>query len=118
MTRQTSPRIALTAALTAAFAATLVLALPSMLPSAFAQDAAGDRAARAQQMAGEMQKRFAAADTNGDGKLTKDEAKGKMPFVYKHFDEIDTAHSGAVTLADIAAFAKAKQAARKGGSAS
>jgi len=36
-----------------------------------------------------------------------------MPFVYKHFDEIDSAHGGAVTLADIAAFARTKQAARK-----
>ena len=36
-----------------------------------------------------------------------------MPFVYKHFDEIDATHSGAVTLADIATFARTKQAARK-----
>jgi hypothetical protein len=68
-----------------------------------------------QQMGAVMQKRFAAADINGDGKLTKEEAKGKMPFVYKHFDEIDTSHSGTVTLADIAAFAQARQAARKSG---
>jgi hypothetical protein len=91
---------------------TLCLALAFFLPAgtAFAQ---ADKAERAQQMAAEMQKRFAAADTNADGKLTKDEAKNKMPFVYKHFDEIDSAHSGAVALADIAAFARAKQAARK-----
>jgi len=68
-----------------------------------------------QQRGAAMQKRFAAADTNGDGKLTKEEAKGKMPFVYQHFDEIDISHSGAVTLADIAAFAQARQAARKAG---
>jgi len=91
---------------------TLCLALALFLPAgtAFAQ---ADKAERAQQMAAEMQKRFAAADANADGKLTKDEAKGKMPFVYKHFDEIDSAHGGAVTLADIAAFARTKQAARK-----
>src|SRR5260221_13732715 len=70
-------------------------------------------AERAQKMQAELQKRFAAADANGDGKLTKDEAKGKMPMVYKHFDEIDTAHSGAVTMADIAAFAMAQRGARK-----
>ena len=94
---------------------TLCLALALSLPAgaAFAQAANGDRAERAQQMAAEMQKRFAAADANADGKLTKDEAKGKMPFVYKHFDEIDSTHAGAVTLADIAAFARTKQAARK-----
>lgn len=91
---------------------TLALALVLLLPvdAAFAQAA---NAERARQMAAEMQKRFTAADANTDGKLTKDEAKGKMPFVYKHFDEIDSAHSGAVTLADIAAFARTKQAARK-----
>ena len=94
---------------------TLALALVSLLPAgaAFAQDANADRAEHAQQMAAQMQKRFAAADANADGRLTKDEAKGKMPFVYKHFDEIDTTHSGAVTLADIAAFARAKRAAGK-----
>lgn len=88
------------------------LALVALLSAgtAFAQ---ADKAERAQQMAAEMQKRFAAADANADGKLTKEEAKGKMPFVYKHFDAIDSAHSGAVTLADIAAFARTKQAARK-----
>jgi Ca2+-binding EF-hand superfamily protein len=91
---------------------TVALVFALLLPAgaAFAQ---ADKAERAQQMAAEMQKRFAAADANADGKLTKDEAKGKMPFVYKHFDEIDTAHSGAVTLADIATFVRTKQAARK-----
>jgi Ca2+-binding EF-hand superfamily protein len=68
---------------------------------------------RAQRMQAELQQRFTAADANGDGRLTKDEAKDKMPFVYRHFDEIDTAHSGAVTLADIAAFARTQRAARK-----
>ena len=84
------------------------LVLASIAASAAAQDSD-----RIKQMAAEMQKRFAAADKNGDGRLTKDEAQAGMPYVYKHFDEIDSAHSGAVTLADIAAFARAKQAARK-----
>ena len=89
---------------------TLALVVLLAAGTAFAQ---ADKSERAQRMAAEMQKRFAAADANADGKLTKDEAKGKMPFVHKHFDEIDAAHSGAVTLADIAAFARTKQAARK-----
>ena len=90
---------------------TLCLALALLLPAGTAL-AQADKSERVQQMAAEMQKRFAAADTNADGKLTKDEAKGKMPFVYKHFDEIDTAHAGTITLADIAAFAQAQRAAR------
>ena len=88
----------------------LVLAFLLSAAASFAQTA---DAGRAQKMAAELQKRFAAADANADGKLTKDEAKDKMPFVYKHFDEIDAAHAGAITMADIAAFAQAKQAARK-----
>ncbi|HWH81866.1 MAG TPA: EF-hand domain-containing protein [Burkholderiaceae bacterium] len=70
-------------------------------------------AERAQKMQAELQKRFAAADANGDGRLTKEEAKGKMPMVYQHFDAIDSAHSGGVTLADIAAFARSQRGARK-----
>jgi hypothetical protein len=66
-------------------------------------------------MAAKFKQRFAAADKNGDGKLTKDEAQAGMPFVYQHFDEIDKAHAGAITMADIAAFAKERRAARQSG---
>jgi hypothetical protein len=76
----------------------------------FAQPADSERG---QKMVAELQKRFAAADANGDGRLTREEAQGKMPFVYKHFDEIDTAHSGSISMADIVAFARAKKAERK-----
>ena len=70
-------------------------------------------AERAQKMQAELQKRFAVADANGDGRLTKEEARRGMPMVYKHFDEIDAARSGGVTLADIAAFARSQRGARK-----
>jgi hypothetical protein len=69
---------------------------------------------RAKHMAAEMQKRFAAADKNGDGRLTRDEAQAGMPYVYKHFDEIDKTKQGQVSLAEIAAFAREQRAARKG----
>jgi EF hand len=86
--------------------AVLALALLCSSAGCLAQAADGERG---QKMAAELQKRFAAADANGDGRLTKDEAKGKMPFVYKHFDEIDTAHSGSVGMVDIVAFARTKK---------
>ena len=86
----------------------LAAALLASAATAFAQTADGN-AGGGQKMAARMQQRFAAADANGDGRLTKDEAKGKMPFVYKHFDEIDTAHSGSVGMADIAAYARARK---------
>src|SRR3954465_6391787 len=85
------------------------LVLASIAAGASAQDAD-----RAKQMAAEMQKRFAAADKNGDGRLSKDEAQAGMPYVYKHFAENDKTRQGTITLAEIAAFARAQRAARKG----
>ena len=67
------------------------LVLASIAASAAAQDHD-----RAKQVAAEMQKRFAAADKNGDGRLTKEEAEAGMPYVYKHFDEIDKTKTGSV----------------------
>jgi len=84
----------------------LVLAL--IAASSAAQDVD-----RAKERAAEMQKRFAAADKNGDGRLTKDEARAGMPYVYQHFDEIDKAKQCSITLAEIAAYAREQRAARK-----
>jgi hypothetical protein len=93
------PRLALACLLALAGAAT-----------AMAQTADTDRARK---MGAELEKRFAAADANHDGRLTKEEAKGKMPMVYQHFDEIDAAHAGSVSLAEIVRFAQAHRGARK-----
>ena len=91
-----------------------VLALAAAASSAaFGQAGEGGRG---RQGAAELQKRFAAADANHDGRLTRDEAKNGMPFVYQHFDEIDTAKSGSVSMAEIGAFFRDKAAARKAGS--
>ena len=49
----------------------------------------------------EIAERFAKCDTNRDGKLTMDEAKGCMPRIYDHFSSIDTANKGYVTVAEI-----------------
>ena len=89
----------------------LIVVAALILPATAALVQAADPG-RAAQMNAELQKRFAAADANGDGQLTRDEAKGKMPMVYKRFDDIDTAHKGTVTLADIQAYAIAQRTAR------
>ena len=89
----------------------LIAVLAATLPATAALAQAADPG-RAAQMNAELQKRFAAADANGDGQLTRDEAKGKMPRVYKRFDDIDMAHKGAVSLADIQAYAIAQRTAR------
>jgi Ca2+-binding EF-hand superfamily protein len=53
----------------------------------------------------EIKTRFAKCDKNHDGKLTKEEAKGCMPRIYDHFDYIDSAGNGYVTVAEIEAIA-------------
>lgn len=48
-----------------------------------------------------MRERFAAADKNGDGRLTREEANGKMPRVHDNFQTIDQDKKGYVTFQDI-----------------
>jgi hypothetical protein len=88
----------------------IAFALATLAAAATAQDAGAGHAGR---MAGRLQERFAAADTNHDGHLSREEAQSGMPFVYKHFDEIDKQKSGTITMADIAAFASERRAAKK-----
>lgn len=93
--------------------ATSVLAALLVLTSAAAaaQAPAGQRIERMQT---ELRKRFGAADTNVDGQLTREEA-GKMPWVSKNFDAIDTTHKGSVTMAEIEAYAMTQRGARQAG---
>jgi Ca2+-binding EF-hand superfamily protein len=74
---------------------------------------AQDRAAKAEKAKEKIEEKFKAADTNHDGKLSKDEAKTGMPKVYEHFDEIDTGKTGFVTLqqveAEVAKMAKERR---------
>jgi hypothetical protein len=52
----------------------------------------------------QLEKRFAAANTTRDGKLTREQAATGMPMVASHFDAIDTQHTGYVTLSRIEDF--------------
>ena len=53
----------------------------------------------------EIAERFAKCDTNKDGKLTLEEAKGCMPRIYSNFSYIDKSNKGYVTAAEIQAMA-------------
>ncbi len=53
----------------------------------------------------EIAQRFAKCDTNHDGRLTKDEAKGCMPRIYDHFSYLDSGNKGYLTVAEIQAAA-------------
>ena len=69
--------------------------------SALPMSASADNASRNQEIA----ERFVKCDTNRDGKLTRDEAKGCMPRIYSHFDYIDSSKKGYLTVAEIQAVA-------------
>ncbi|HEX4781929.1 MAG TPA: EF-hand domain-containing protein [Usitatibacter sp.] len=47
--------------------------------------------------------RLKQADTNGDGMISRDEAKA-LPMIAKHFDEIDTNHDNQITADELRAF--------------
>ena len=72
------------------------IALLSMPIVSFASDASRNQ---------EIAERFAKCDTNHDGKLTLNEAKGCMPRIYDHFSDIDSSNKGYVTVAEIQAIA-------------
>ncbi len=75
---------------------TAVVALCLTSTPVFADDASRNQ---------EIQERFATCDTNHDGKLTLNEAKGCMPRIYDHFSRIDQQNKGYVTVAEIEAMA-------------
>ena len=59
---------------------------------------------------GEMMERLKAADTNGDGMISRAEAAA-LPMIAKHFDEIDTNHDGQITMDELRAFHQQRRAA-------
>jgi hypothetical protein len=69
---------------------------------------------RGAQFKEQLAARFAKADVNGDGHLTREEAQQGMPRIYQHFDEIDASKNGYLTLQDIQAFMMARAAAKHG----
>jgi len=81
------------------------VALVGTLHGAFANEASNDAAPspeRVARMKAQFDKRFADADTDHDGKLSRQEAQ-KMPRVARHFDEIDTGKTGFVTKEQVQA---------------
>jgi hypothetical protein len=84
--------------------------------SAAAQTPAQDAAGKMQDFRAKFAARFAAADADHDGKLTREEADGKMPMVARSFDQIDKAHRGYVTQQDIQVFMRERMAQHRTGS--
>ena len=72
-----------------------------------------DETSRQERLAQKLQSRFSAADTNKDGLLSAEEAKAGMPFVSRHFAEIDTGSKGSLSQDDIRAFLLEQAASRR-----
>jgi len=59
------------------------------------------------EMQARVRERFKKADTNGDGRLSREEAQKGMPQVARDFDRIDANKDGVVTLEELEAALKA-----------
>jgi Ca2+-binding EF-hand superfamily protein len=80
---------ALTATLLASFA----------LASQAGEGAASpDRKARHEEMKAQMLERLKAADTNGDGMISREEANVALPQLARHFDRIDSDKNGLISI--------------------
>ena len=83
---------------------TLIAAFAVASSAAFAVVAAEGHGPR-----GAIAERLKQADTDGNGMLSREEAKA-LPMISKHFDEIDTNHDGQVTAEELRAFHQKRQA--------
>jgi hypothetical protein len=77
------------------------------MPIAFAQSAANMPAPPSNQA--EVEARFKAADKNGDGKLTLEEAQASMPRVAMAWEKIDVDKKGYITLEQLLIISAANQ---------
>jgi hypothetical protein len=85
--------------------------LPPALRIRPAEAPTSGAALRAQAQA-KLEAQFRAADLDGNGSLTVDEAKG-FGFVARHFDEIDTGRRGAISFDDLRAYLQRTKADRR-----
>ena len=93
-------KISLIATLLAASAASIAFAeAPADAPK-------GERAHK-------MHERFKAADKDGDGKISREEANAALPRIARNFDAIDTNKDGFVTKEELRAYHEKNAAARK-----
>lgn len=100
---------------TTGVAATQSLGVDATVPPALrnrpSEPAATGTALRAQALA-KLETQFRAADADGNGSLTADEAKN-FGFVARHFGDIDTARRGAVTFDDLRTYLARVKAERR-----
>lgn len=71
------------------------------------------QASRAEQFQAKLAERFGAADRDKDGWITRAEADAGMPFVARHFDQIDTQAKGRLSQDDIVAYIASRAGERQ-----
>lgn len=105
--------------MTSKFVAAACLAVIAAFMST-AASAQQQKPANAQEAKAAFAEKFKAADTNQDGKLSREEAEAGMPEVFKNYDKIDTKKTNGITQKQIGAYfaarAKQQKAARDPGS--
>ena len=85
------------------------LGLASAASLVFADETAtGTPPADGQHRHGHLMEKLRAADTNGDGFLSRQEAAA-LPMIAKNFDAIDTNHDGQLSKDELKAFFKAQR---------
>jgi hypothetical protein len=55
-----------------------------------------------------LMKKLTAADSDGNGQLSRDEVQRSVPRLMKHFDEIDTNHDGQLSPDELRAYFRAR----------
>jgi Ca2+-binding EF-hand superfamily protein len=84
------------------------LGLASAASLVFADDSTTAPQPQGQHRHEKMMEKLHAADTNGDGLISRQEAAA-LPMLAKHFDEIDTNHDGQLSKDELKAYFKAKR---------
>ncbi len=70
-----------------------------------------ERSSRREAARSKFDQYFRAADRDGDGALSRDEARQGMPRLVSKFERIDTDHDGKITREEIQTYLQAKRAA-------
>lgn len=88
------------------------IAIALVMGAALSPPVLAQSVSRAERLQAKLSERFAAADQDHDGRLTKAEAQGGMPFVARNFEQIDRAGKGRLSQDEITAWIAAKAAQR------
>ena len=93
-------------------AARLALGAVALATLTMSLDAYALGASRSERAAEKMKERFADADTDHDGLISRDEADKGMPRIAAHFGEIDANGDGKLAKDEIAAYLRDQRANR------